>query len=99
MAEADAIDEMTFSPKKKQALGAEDGPGEDIEVASGDEDGDIDAFIARRRRFVEKQIRHKSKGYTMDAAKIAAVADARRAVMKQFIAALKGSPKCHQCKA
>ena len=89
---------MGFVPKKKKGASAEEGPGEDLEDMDT-EDSDIDAFIARRRKHVEKQIKQKAKGYTLDGTKIAAVADARRAVVKQLLAILKGTPKCHQCQA
>jgi DNA-directed RNA polymerase I subunit RPA1 len=101
LAEAADLDTMRMQVKKKKAAGGtrdEEGPGDDLEE-SGDEN-DIDSFIARRRKFVDKLISKKGRrSDILSATKITAIADARRQVVKDFMGSIPGVKKCTRCQA
>ncbi|KAA8914558.1 hypothetical protein FN846DRAFT_926797 [Sphaerosporella brunnea] len=100
LAEAADLDAMHMQVKKTKAGGLrdEEGPGDDLE-SEGDED-DIDSFIARRRKFVEKLIHKRGKrSDILNATKITTIADARRQVVKEFMAAIPSVKKCTRCQA
>lgn len=100
LSEAADLDTMHMKSKPKTKAGGtadEEGPGDDLE---SDDDDDVDNFITRRRRFMDKAIRKKGK--TSDvylATKITAIADARRQVVKDFMGEVAGVKKCTRCMA
>jgi DNA-directed RNA polymerase I subunit RPA1 len=101
LAEAIDLDAMRMTVKKKTKEGGtrdEEGPGDDLEE-DGDED-DIDSFIARRRKFVNKLIEKKGRRSDVQGAnKITAIADARRQVVKDFMGSIISVQKCTRCQA
>lgn len=98
--EARSIDLMTMSTKSAKATAAlhqSEGAGEDLEDLDG---GNVDAFIARRRKFVEKAIRRRIKErYLETAVKTTAISDERRAVLRAFMGELTKARKCARCQA
>lgn len=94
--EASDLDNLHMKAKKK-GTGAEEGPGDDID---SDDDDDLENFIARRRKFVDKAISRKGKQSDVSSAtKINAIAEARRQVVKDFMGTVAGVKKCTRCQA
>jgi len=94
--EASDLDNMAMKAKKKSG-GGEEGPGDDIET---DDDDDLENFLGRRRKFVDKAISRKGKRVDVcSATKINAIADARRQVVKEFMGSVNAVKKCARCQA
>ena len=93
--EASALDNMHMKEMKKRNGGREECSGDDID---SDDDDDLENFIARRRKFVDKEISRKGKQADVcNATKINAIADARRQVVKNFMDTVAGVKKCNRC--
>ena len=101
LSEAVDLDAIRMKSKVKAKVGGtadEEGPGDDIE--SDNDDDDVDNFIARRRKFVEKAIAKKLKsGDDWNPTKISAIFDARRQVVKDFMGDIPSVRKCTRCSA
>jgi DNA-directed RNA polymerase I subunit RPA1 len=101
LAEAADLDVIRMKTKRnmgKAGAREEEGPGDDLEEI--DDDDDVDNFIARRRKFVEKAISKKGKWTDVwNSTKITAIADARRQVVKDFMGDIPSVKKCTRCQA
>jgi DNA-directed RNA polymerase I subunit RPA1 len=100
LAEAEGLDNIHMKAKKAKvgASREEEGPGDDIK--SEDDNDDVDAFIARRRKWTDKVINRK--GMISDAkaaSKVAAIYEARREVVREFLKSIISVKGCRRCQA
>ena len=77
------------------------------EVKQGEEDRetefsestDMEAFYAKREKFVAKAIRRHLRSGGLDEGKVMSVAEGRRKIVKEFFGALQMPRKCNRCQA
>ncbi|KAL7275542.1 hypothetical protein RUND412_001501 [Rhizina undulata] len=100
LVEAEELDDLLVAPKpkskkgKESALAEEEGPGEFLE----DDEEDVEDFIKRRNKFVERAIRKGAgKGSSWSSTKILSVAEERRKVVKDFLSEVHRPKKCNNC--
>ncbi|KAI9809454.1 MAG: hypothetical protein M1827_006834 [Pycnora praestabilis] len=97
LGEAEDLEEMhIMGNSPSTASGKDEGPGEDLDgPESQDEDGD--SLIRRRDEFVGRSIRKAAELGSRASGKNEAVAEERRAVIKEFLASITKGKKCANC--
>ncbi|KAI5797692.1 hypothetical protein EDC01DRAFT_629076 [Geopyxis carbonaria] len=97
LSEATAVDNYELKTRKSKKQKDLEG---DDDAEDSDDEEDLEVFIARRQKDVDRLIRnHGDYENLQNASKIAAVANARRDVVKEFIKDIPSVRKCHRCKA
>lgn len=102
--EAQQLDDIQIKTKTTGAAGKvkgagadEEGPGDDIET---DDEDDLESFLAKRERFVNKAIRRsKANSSNWNSSKVMSVAEERRKLVKEFLADIMKPRKCNRCQA
>lgn len=77
------------------------GPGTDgnmIDRHAREDDVDVETLIRKRNKYVHRSIRNASKPGKLQSNQIMAVAQARRAVVHDFMKIMIGGRKCNSCK-
>ncbi|PWW79184.1 beta and beta-prime subunits of DNA dependent RNA-polymerase, partial [Tuber magnatum] len=72
------------------------GEGEEDEIFGST---DMEAFYAKRERFVAKAIRRHLRSSGLDEGKVMSVAEERRKIVKEFLSTIQAPRKCNRCQA